>query len=662
MAEIAGAMRRATAAFNAGNHREALVQARAVLAAHPHNVAVLQFVGVVESTSGDAVAGLATFVRALKLDPGNAAVRLNAARAGLDAGNFAAARQICLPLAGQPGGERMLADIAKAAGQFEEAILRYRTVLQASPDDVDALNNYGNALNESGRALEAVTVLERATRLAPQTPGILLGLGRARSAAGDHAGALEAFLAAAGSTSDDPEIRLEISKSLVRHGQHELALPQLGDAARLGMRTAQVFTLMGTCFSALEDRDKAEDAYRMALRVEPGSARAFLNLAIFLEQENRVDELRELAGEAERAIPPGADLDYIKALVLRRDGKFQDSLELAERSASESVDPVVRAQFIGQVADRLGHYEQAFAAFSEMNEATAHNPEARGFAGTEHSGDIASRTVLVTTDWYTRWTWPDMPDPRPTPAFLCGFLRSGTTLLDTILMGHSATEVREEEAMLPRLEDAGRSYASLPAMTAADISRMRDAYFAEAAVRSPLEPGKVLIDKYPLATLRAGYIHRAFPDARFIFALRHPCDVVLSCWMQNFRITRAMASFLTIENAARMYDAAMTHWVRCREVMPLAVHTVRYEDMVDDPESELRPLLEFLGLPWEETLLAHQQTARKRGYIRTPSYSQVTEGIYRRAKGRWENYREHFGAALEILAPWVDRWGYDPIA
>jgi Sulfotransferase family len=137
---------------------------------------------------------------------------------------------------------------------------------------------------------------------------------------------------------------------------------------------------------------------------------------------------------------------------------------------------------------------------------------------------------------------------------------------------------------------------------------------------------------------------------------------VLSCWMQNFRITRAMASFLTLESAARMYDAAMSHWQRCREVMPLRVHTIRYEEMVEDLEGQLRPLLGFLDLAWDPSLTDHQATARDRGYIRTPSYSQVTEAIYRRSKGRWESYRDHFSPeALGLLAPWVREWGYDPI-
>ena len=95
--------------------------------------------------------------------------------------------------------------------------------------------------------------------------------------------------------------------------------------------------------------------------------------------------------------------------------------------------------------------------------------------------------------------------------------------------------------------------------------------------------------------------------------------------------------------------------------MPLDVHTVRYEDMVRDLESELRPLVEFLQLEWSDSLLDHQTTARERGYIRTPSYAQVTEGVYTRSSGRWEAYREHLEPVLPLLAPWIAEFGYEPI-
>jgi hypothetical protein len=159
--------------------------------------------------------------------------------------------------------------------------------------------------------------------------------------------------------------------------------------------------------------------------------------------------------------------------------------------------------------------------------------------------------------------------------------------------------------------------------------------------------------------IRAPLIQRIFPDAKVILTLRHPCDVVLSCFMQNFKVTEAMASFLDLTNASLTYDRIFGYWAKCTELLPLQVHEVRYEAMVADLEAEVRPLLQFLGLSWNNEILDHQRTAVERGYIRTPSYAQVTERLYERASGRWTRYRSQMEHVLPILAPWAERLGYD---
>jgi hypothetical protein len=122
-----------------------------------------------------------------------------------------------------------------------------------------------------------------------------------------------------------------------------------------------------------------------------------------------------------------------------------------------------------------------------------------------------------------------------------------------------------------------------------------------------------------------------------------------------------MASFLDIGNAARLYDKALSYWMQVQEVLPLQVHTLRYESMIADLEPEMRAMVDFIGLPWDDRLLDNQATAAARGHIRTPSYAQVSQPIYARARGRWEKYREHMRDVLPILAPWVERMGYEPL-
>ena len=89
------------------------------------------------------------------------------------------------------------------------------------------------------------------------------------------------------------------------------------------------------------------------------------------------------------------------------------------------------------------------------------------------------------------------------------------------------------------------------------------------------------------------------------------------------------------------------------------MHRIRYERMVADLAGEMRPLLDFLGLPWDDKVLDNQASAAARGHVRTASYSQVTEPIYQRAAGRWERYRAQMAPVLPILAPWAEKMGYD---
>ena len=201
-------------------------------------------------------------------------------------------------------------------------------------------------------------------------------------------------------------------------------------------------------------------------------------------------------------------------------------------------------------------------------------------------------------------------------------------------------------------------FAALPLATDEQISAARDAYFRTAASLTPLAPGKLLVDKNPLAMNMLPMIHRIFPDARIILALRHPCDVLLSCFMTNFKLNDAMSNFVRLDTAADLYDLSFGFFERAQQLFGMPVHRIHYENVVSNREDELRALLDFLSLEWDEDVLDHQATALGRGRIKTASYSQVAEPIYTRATGRWEQYREQLAPVLPILEPWVRKFGY----
>jgi hypothetical protein len=168
----------------------------------------------------------------------------------------------------------------------------------------------------------------------------------------------------------------------------------------------------------------------------------------------------------------------------------------------------------------------------------------------------------------------------------------------------------------------------------------------------------LVVDKLPLNAVRAGLIHRMFPNAKFLFALRHPCDSVLSCFMQRFGLNNAMAQFLDLGDAARYYDKVMSLWMQYRAVLPLDVHTLRYEDLVRDFRTTIGDVLDFLALDWDDSVFDYIDTAKKRGKINTPSHDQVIQPLYSRASGRWRKYEDQMKPVLPLLLPWAERFGY----
>ena len=238
-------------------------------------------------------------------------------------------------------------------------------------------------------------------------------------------------------------------------------------------------------------------------------------------------------------------------------------------------------------------------------------------------------------------------------------------MLDSILRSHAAISVVEERDTVQSVQSAlerlpGGYPDGLAEFDSDHLAELRQIYFTE--LDKHLEPddrSAVVVDKLPLNTVHAGLIHRIFPQARFLFAQRHPCDCVLSCFMQNLRLNDAMANFLDLEDAARLYDKVMTLWQQYQAVLPLAVHTVRYESLVEAFEETVAPVLDFLGVDWDDAIKNYAETARQRGRIKTPSYNQVTQPIYTRARGRWERYREHMQPVSPTLLLWAKHFGYD---
>lgn len=406
---------------------------------------------------------------------------------------------------------------------------------------------------------------------------------------------------------------------------------------------------LGLAQAAAGRRELAEVTLRQAVALEGHFGEARLELGILLENDNRLDEFDRHVEECEN-IDPRPELAFLKAWGLRRRERFAEARLEAER-IPDSINPIRTAQVRAEIADRLGEYDEAFRQFELMNRASrAAHPLV---PGPTYRETVERKTALIKPPLAPV---PQEPDAPADPVFIVGSPRSGTTLLDTLLTALPELQVFEEQGMLSSTE------AAFPDLEVeADPLRINAArrYYFEAAqdLEGPLQ-GRRLVDKMPLHMARIPAIHRLFPEARVILVERHPCDAVLSCFMANFSPNFAMQSYTDLTEAARTYDAIFSSFERATELIPVKVHRVRYERMVADLEAEMRPLIQFLGLPWRDEVLDNQVSAARRGAVRTASYAQIGQPLYQRASGRWVNYREHLDPVLPILQPWIDRLGY----
>ena len=244
-------------------------------------------------------------------------------------------------------------------------------------------------------------------------------------------------------------------------------------------------------------------------------------------------------------------------------------------------------------------------------------------------------------------------------AFLVGFPRSGTTLADTFLMGHRDCFVIEE---VPLLNDVASGLGPMENLPDADpdlLAQARKSYLDKVQAIVGDRQARLVIDKSPLNMLVAPVIHSLFPGAPVIFVQRHPCDAVLSGFMQSFEPNIGMASFLEIEDAAEFYDQVMRVWDASRRALNLNVHTIVYEQLVGNPARALRPIIEAVGLEWDEHMLDHVSTAASRGALLNTSYNQVIEPLDPRSSGRWRRYRKQLEPVLSVLLPWAERLGYE---
>jgi tetratricopeptide (TPR) repeat protein len=659
--QTTSAIRQAISAAGRGFLDEACEIGERALAGGGDVAALNAMLGMLRCRAGNLEAGIRHLRVAHAAQPTDPKIATNLATALAELGHHREALDILTEQLAQTDAkmdlERLRGYLAQTLEEFPAAIRSYERVVAAVPSDWEAWNNLGNARRIVGDFEGSVKALQQAAELEPGSPPVLLNLALAIGATGDLKESEKRIRALAGDFPGEARPLMELHALLKEQARDEEALEAIEAAVQRDPRSVDSRLALGSQQLLLHRYNAAEATYAQVVAMEPSNGLANLGLAMVYELNNRNADLSRLVPDVEERGVESASLNFIRALNFRRGKKFAEGLQALDQ-VPDSFETSRRAHLLGQLLEGAERYDEAFAAFSRMNEISSDGSTNAEQRGVSYRATVRNQFEALVPGWLAGWRDETNVDDRPSPVFLVGFPRSGTTLLDTMLMGHPQIEVLEEEPTLREANKLLPDFASLPTLSDEQIQAARDAYFRTVKTLTPLKPGNLLVDKNPLTMNCLPFVRRLFPDARIILALRHPCDVVLSCFITNFRPNDGMASFLRLDTAAELYDLSFSYFEHAQKLLGMPVHRVTYENVVADREAELRSLFAFLGLDWSDQVLDHEATARGRGRIKTASYSQVVEPIYTRAAGRWERYRMHLEPILPVLAPWAEKFGY----
>ena len=470
--------------------------------------------------------------------------------------------------------------------------------------------------------------------------------------------AANAYRIALGIRTDLADAWFNLGYALRRSGHFEDAMAAYGEALAHGVRQPEVAHLNRAAILSDHLRRDADAMVELqaALAAAPGFRPALLNLGNLHEERGdrgaAVDCYHRLLG------PHRVTADAMRCIALARLLQLQPPaspddalLTLAREAAADGSIPDRSALAtllfaIGRACDALGDTGAAFAAFSR-GKAQAH----AGARGYDPARARRRTQALIAASPAPAPGRPSASQaPTPQPVFICGMFRSGSTLLEQVLGGHPDVAIAGELDLLPRM--ASGVLAPFPATLATldDVrceALARD-YHGNLLARLPAGSGhaRYVTDKRPDNYLLIGLVKRLFPVARIVHTVRHPVDNALSIFMQhlNPRVFDYAGSLGDIGHQYGEYRRLMAHW---KQIYPDDLFDFDYDAFVIDPEGTLRPLLEFLGLPWHAGCLAFHRLGNT---VKTASYWQVREPLHAGASGRWRRYGEHLGPLLQALA------------
>ena len=509
----------------------------------------------------------------------------------------------------------MAAALALAEDRLPDAEPLLRAHLKAQPTDVAAIRLMAELAARVGRLKDSEALLRRALELAPG-----FGAARANLATilykqnrfGEAVTELDAVLAGEG---DNPAQESLKAAALGRIGGYDEAVGLYKQLTARFPDHAKLWMSYGHMLKTVGDQNGSVGAYRHALGVEPTFGEVYWSLANL--KTVRFDDIDVTAMEAALATEG-----------LAHEDRFH--LHFALGKAYE---------------DRLDH-EAAFAHYAEGNALRSAELEHDPTDVTAHVDRVIARFNHQFVEAHAG-QGHDAPDP----IFILGMPRAGSTLIEQILASHSMVEGTMELPDIPAIAmREGRDYGgvegwveAVAAMTPERLAELGAEFIKRTRIQRKTDK-PFFIDKLPNNWAYVGLIHLVLPNAKIIDARRHPLDCCFSNFRQHF--ARGQAFSYDLGHMGRYYSDYVRAMAHFAAVLPGRVHRVIHEAVLHDPETEIRALLGYLGLPFEEACVNFHENKRA---VRTASSEQVRRPINRDGVDQWKPYDRHLGPLKAAL-------------
>lgn len=624
------------ALFAAEDYAGALAAYDQALHTTPDDPLLLAYRGDALRELGRVQAAIAAYEQALALDAELAHALGNLGLTLLAVGQHERALELCeracrLAPATGPEAARAwmnLGSLRRREGLLEPAMEAYAEAYDRDPNSAELNTLIGSVWSEVGDLPQALAWYQQALALEPARIDTRCALAETVMEAGDLEVAIGRWRDIIADHPDHADAYLGLGAALWQDGDAEGAIAACRRGVELAPEDATARAKLAGILASAGDVDAANAANREALTINPHCIAALSQLAQNL-----------------RGTLPSADAETMERL-------------LTARWAREGVQATLHFG-LAHYYDGIKDYERAAEQAVAANDRHWAYKSVRGwrYEPSEYAAHIDALIAHYQPEFFARSR--DFGDLDARPVFIVGMPRSGTTLTESILASHSRVFGAGERNFAGRAFEAlprllGRPPGTRPAeclasltpeitrqLAAGHLAQLRE--LVRKAGRSEEQVLRI-VDKMPDNYSLLGWIVTAFPNARIIHCRRDVRDVAVSCWMTPFKEIRWACHLEHLAERILQYQRIMAHW---RQVLPVPMLEIDYEETVADQTGQTRRLLEFVGLPWDDNCLEFHKSER---LIRTASVTQVRQPVYRRSVERWRRYEN-------MLAPLLERIG-----